>query len=155
MEHHDAAGLPVTLHDPADWDRDPMSLDGAGNPSIEGGAYITPEDYGKLLLMHLRGGLCDEQRVLSEASVARMQEDRVAAYGDTSRPTLQGYGLGWWIDRMNEGVVVDGGAYGATPWLDNQRGYGAIIILEAQSSLGASVYQVAKPELDALFDALQ
>lgn len=140
---------------PEVFEQNPDNVGGFDNPSIEGGAHIRPEDYGRLLLMHLRGGMCDGGRVLSEAAVARMQEDRIMAYGGmTPSPTLQGYGLGWWIDRNNEGVVVDGGAYGATPFLDNERGYGAIIIFEAQAALGPMVYALVKPELDALFEGL-
>ncbi len=60
------------------------------NPNIEGGGYANVSDYGKLLLMHLRCGLCGEERVLSEDAVARMQEDRLAEYGGTS---LSGGGL--------------------------------------------------------------
>jgi CubicO group peptidase (beta-lactamase class C family) len=124
------------------------------NPNIEGGAYITSGDYGKLLLMHLRGGKCGDQRVLSEAAVARMQEDRIAqAYdGSTGVAGMQGYGLGWWIDRDHPGVVMDPGLYGGRAWLDNDRGYAAFIVLEADETLGNALRDEVKPLLDAMFD---
>ncbi|MET0340486.1 MAG: serine hydrolase, partial [Polyangiales bacterium] len=41
---------------PKDFDGDASLQPKTQNPSIEGGAYITGPDYGKLLHMHLRGG---------------------------------------------------------------------------------------------------
>ncbi len=133
---------------------DVANLPLTNNPAIEGGAYITAADYGEILLMHLRGGLCDGGRVLSEEAVARMQQDRILEVygGSTFNPLRQGYGLGWWVDRENPGVFVDSGAYGAVPWLDLPRDYGAIIILEADTLVGVSLYETAKPALDAVFD---
>jgi CubicO group peptidase (beta-lactamase class C family) len=124
------------------------------NPNIEGGAYITSGDYGKLLLMHLRGGKCGDKRVLSEEAVARMQEDRIAeAYdGSTGVEGMQGYGLGWWIDRDHPGVVMDPGLYGGRAWLDNERGYAAFIVIEADETLGNALRDEVKPLLDAMFD---
>jgi CubicO group peptidase (beta-lactamase class C family) len=130
------------------------NLDVTDNPSIEGGAYVTATDYAKILLMHLRRGMCDGNRVLSEAAVARMEQDRIGpAYGGmTPDPTLAGYGFGWWVDRVNAGVVADPGAYGAVPWLDNRRGYGAFILLEDTAQRGAQLRLQVKPILDSVFD---
>ncbi len=124
------------------------------NPNVEGGAYINSGDYGKLLLMHLRGGMCGDQRVLSEEAVARMQEDRIAAAygGSTGLDGMQGYGLGWWVDRDQPGVVMDPGLYGGRAWLDNNRGYAAFIALEADETLGNALRDEVKPLLDKLFD---
>lgn len=147
-----AAGLGY----PPFFDGDINDLPQTQNPSIEGGAYTTVADYANVLLLHLRGGLCGDHRVLTEEAVDRMQEDRIGeAYGgNTFDPTLSGYGLGWWVSRDEPGVVADGGAYGAMPWLDVPRGYGALIILEANSGLGSELRLVVKPTLDALFDSL-
>jgi CubicO group peptidase (beta-lactamase class C family) len=141
---------------PADFGGDVANLTATENPSVEGGAYITVEDYGQLLLMHLRGGLCGETRVLSEEAVERMRVDRILEEYDGTTGAggpLEGYGLGWWIDRENTGVFMDPGAYGAIPWLDLDRGYGAFIALEATSELGVELALEAKPALDAIFDA--
>ncbi|MEZ4370130.1 MAG: serine hydrolase domain-containing protein [Polyangiaceae bacterium] len=131
------------------------NLDNLGetqNPSIEGGAYTTARDYGKILWMHLSGGRCGDTQVLSEAGVARMQHDRIGEiYGGSSLdPTLPGYGFGWWVSRQDS-VVADPGAYGATPWLDNDRGYAAMVILEAKAELGVNLRIQTKPILDELF----
>jgi len=127
---------------------DPDALAPTENPQMEGGGYITPPDYAALLLMHLRGGVCDDGRVLSEESVARAHADRVAAaYGDRSA-AFPGYGLGWWVDRET-GVVSDGGAYGSLPWLDMDEGYGAYLVIEANSGLGSEMYRELAPVVDA------
>jgi CubicO group peptidase (beta-lactamase class C family) len=145
------------LEYPAFFMANPANLERTENPSIEGGAYGNASDYAQILLMHLRGGVCGGKRVLSEAAVARMQQDRIgAAYGGTTPdPFLAGYGLGWWVDRVNAGVVSDPGAYGAVPWLDGRRGYGAFILLEATATLGVQLRQQTKPLLDAVFDGAQ
>jgi CubicO group peptidase (beta-lactamase class C family) len=139
---------------PTFFDGDTSGLPTTDNASIEGGAYITAGDYAKLLLMHLHGGLCGSTRVLSEASTARMQKDRIAAYGGvTPDPSYAGYGLGWWVDRQHAGAVADPGAYGAVPWLDLGRKYGAMIMLESTAMLGAQLREQVKPLVEATFDA--
>jgi CubicO group peptidase (beta-lactamase class C family) len=127
---------------------DPAERDTA-NPNIEGGAYITAPDYAKLLMMHLNGGKCGKNQVLSQASVKRMQEDRVSEYGGMVRPPFTGYGMGWWIA---DGYVADPGAYGAFPWIDEERGYAGIIMIELTSTVGAQLALSAKPALDGVLD---
>ncbi len=141
-------GYPDSFHG------DTANLPDTENPNIEGGAYITAEDYGKILLMHLRGGLCGGTRVLSEAAVGRMQRDRIdSAYGGrTGQPTLQGYGLGWWVDRTSPGAVASPGFYGAMPWLDGRRGYAALILLEAGGAERDRLWAEVRPALDAVFE---
>ena len=122
------------------------------NPSIEGGAYITAPEYGKLMLMHLRGGMCDGGRVLSEAAVEAMRVNRIAKYGGTTgNPLSDGYGMGWWLNTAEQ-VISDPGAYGAYPMLDLKRGYGAMIIIELTSRVGAELMTAVKPTLDSIVD---
>ena len=125
---------------------DPLSLPPTDNPNIEGGAYVTTGDYGKLLLMLLRDGRCDDEPVLSPKAIEYMLTDRVAsAYGgDADRPEL-GYGLGWWVDRST-GRRTDPGAYGGVAWLDADREHGTFFVIEADQTIANSVM----PELYAL-----
>ncbi len=118
---------------------DPDSVTASDNPNIEGGAHITAADYGKLLLMHLRGGMCGDSQVFTQASLDTMHADRVAsAYnGDASAPDT-GYGMGWWVNRET-GRISDPGAWGAVPWLDLDDGYGAYLIVEDQSATGQAL----------------
>lgn len=140
---------------PADFQGDAAHAPETDNPSIEGGAYITGPDYAKLLLMHLRGGVCGDTQVLSADAVATMQRDRVAAYGGTPSvggidEKFTGYGLGWWL---KDDYIADPGAYGAYPYLDLERGYGAMILLEVSSAVGGALATQVKPVLDEIIDA--
>ncbi len=147
-----SGGIAAALSYPTFFSGDPATLADSDNPNIEGGAFTTVLEYGKILLMHLRDGRCDSARVLSEAGVERMQQDRIAGYGATPNPRLSGYGFGWWVSRDEPGYVVDGGAYGAMPWLDGEREYGAFVVIEATSALGAELHAIAKPIADGVFD---
>ena len=121
---------------PAPFNSDPSTLAPTDNPNMEGGAYVTTGDYGALLLMHLRNGMCGDTRVLSASSIDRMHSDRVLeAYGDVAWGAGTGYGMGWWVDRET-GRISDGGLYGSVPWLDLEDGYGAYLVVEADSGTG-------------------
>ena len=105
------------------------------NPNMEGGAYITTGDYAKLLLMHLRGGMCGDTQVLSQDALDQMHADRIGeVYGGSARPGV-GYGMGWWVER-DAGRISDPGAYGSVPWLDLEAGYGAYLVIEADVITG-------------------
>ncbi len=149
-------GVSAALSYPPFFVSDAGSLAPTQNPSVEGGAYTTAHDYGKILLMHLRGGMCDGGRVLSESSVAVMQQDRIGTVygGSTTDPSFAGYGLGWWVDRAHPGVVADPGAYGAIPFMDVPRKYAVMILLEASAADGSELLPKVKPSLDALFGPL-
>lgn len=113
----------------ADWTGSPDSLTGQSNASIEGGAITNMRDYAKILLMHLRGGNCGDNQVLSPEAVAFMQQDRAGSFGVP-------YGMGWWILQgtatTNE-VVYDPGAFGAISWLDMERGIGGYVGIDDYS----------------------
>lgn len=134
------AGYPVAFGG------DPSSVTPSANPSVEGGAHITTADYGKLLLMHLRGGMCGDNQVLSQGSLDTMHADRISATydGDAGNPDT-GYGMGWWVDRST-GRISDGGAWGAVPWLDLDDGYGAYLIVEDVTATG----QLLKSRIEEL-----
>jgi len=124
---------------PSEFDSDPAVLADTDNPNIEGGAFITAGDYGKLLLMHLRGGRCGDNQVLSAESLARAHRDRIAdRYDGDAWSADLGYGMGWWIDRQT-GLIRDPGAYGAVPWLDLEDGYGAYLVIEADTATGGDL----------------
>jgi hypothetical protein len=43
--------------------------------------------------------------------------------------------------------------YGAFPWIDVARGYGALVTIEADGDLGAERWSTVKPSLDQAFDS--
>ena len=132
---------------------DPSSLKPTENPNMEGGAYVTSGDYAELLLMHLRGGTCGDNEVLSTESIDRLHEDRIGVvYDGDAGDANMGYGMGWWVDRAS-GRISDGGAYGSVPWLDLGDGYGAYLVIEATSGLGqqlaAELYEPVETAMSA------
>lgn len=128
----------VTFDYPKAFTGDPATLQPTDNPNMEGGVFVAPGDYAKLLLMHLRGGRCDGGQVLSQAALDRMHADRIGpAYGGSAGPNT-GYGMGWWVDR-GTGRINDPGAYGSVPWLDLQDGYGAYLVVESDAATGVEL----------------
>ena len=123
------------------------------NPNMEGGGYATAGAYGRVLAMHLQGGTCNGQQVLSQAAVDRMREDRVRAWGAVIDPVqfggFDGYGLGWWRDSTRPGLVFDPGSFGAMPWIDQERGYAVVLLLEDEAVTAFSALERLLPLVDA------
>lgn len=135
---------------PVEFAGDPSTLRATDNPNMEGGAYITAPDYGRLLLMHLRDGMCGDTQVLSPAALDTMHADRVhEVYGGDDAP---GYGMGWWVDADND-RISDSGAYGTVPWLDLDDGYGAYLVIEADAGTGAELASLLYGDIEAAVTA--
>ena len=105
------------------------SLPGQSNPHIGGGAITNMADYAKLLQIHLNGGFCGDQQVLSQAAIERMRVDR----GSVVSMSPIAYGMGWWIASDNPGVYDDPGAFGAISFIDVERGIGGYIAIDDYS----------------------
>ena len=140
---------------PDGFDSDPSVLETTENPNMEGGVYTTTADYAKLLLMHLRDGMCGRNSVLAPQSVERLHADRILDVyeGTAGGGRFGGYGLGWWVDRGSDSLITDPGAYGSVPWLDEERGYGGFIVLEADSGIGGQLFERLYPLANAAVDA--
>ncbi|MBW1832371.1 MAG: beta-lactamase family protein [Deltaproteobacteria bacterium] len=120
---------------PHEFDGDPANIPPSENPPIDRSAYSTVNDYSKVLLMHLNGGLCGQarpERVLSSEMVQLMQEDLVPAGValPSFRPEAVNYGMGWWRFEEDSRLLVDSGAWGARAVLHPDEGSGAILIIE-------------------------
>ena len=50
-------------------------------------------------------------------------------------------------------VALSPGAFGAVPWIDVGRGYGAMIIFEADTQFSMLAFRRLRPVLEAAFDA--
>jgi CubicO group peptidase (beta-lactamase class C family) len=138
---------------PPEFDGDPTNLPETENPSPGGGAYSTVNDYSKVLLMHLRDGLCGTERVLSPATVRAMQEDLVPGGVPLySRPEAVNYGMGWWKFDTEPGLLIDSGAYGARSFIHPEEDWGAIFILEADSDDGHELLGRIVPEIRAAIE---
>lgn len=102
-----------------------------------GGAISTPEDYMHFLVMILNKGVYNGERVLSEASIAQMQVDRITpdvkvSYSPAEAGNI-GYGYGEWVwDAAQVGnvskAVTSPGLFGSFPWVDNEKHYCAFLM---------------------------
>jgi CubicO group peptidase (beta-lactamase class C family) len=116
------------------------------NPRIGGGLFTTLDDYTNFMSMIAAGGTFDGATVLEPATVATMQLDQTAgaliAY--SPHPDTRRYGLGEWRDVVDTGGAAiqlsSQGAFGYSPWLDVQRGYFAVFMVQASL---AQVYLLA------------
>jgi CubicO group peptidase (beta-lactamase class C family) len=117
-----------------EWDGNIDNLPGQENPNIEGGLAANLDDYAKLLSLHLNDGACGDNQVLSPESVAFMKEQRTAPGGVAGNNKPWGYGMGWWvIPAKGDGDIylyVNDGLFGSISWIDVEREYGGLIILE-------------------------
>jgi CubicO group peptidase (beta-lactamase class C family) len=120
------------------WDGNPDSLVGLANPNMEGGAMTNVDTYAKLISLHLNDGWCGENRVLSAAAVAAMRQETTPA-----ELGAWGYGMGWWTIISEEGrpitLFVDPGFYGSISWIDTERNYGGVVLLEDYTGAEGSV----------------
>jgi CubicO group peptidase (beta-lactamase class C family) len=130
------------------------------NPFVAGGVYTTVNDYSKVLLMHLNGGVCGHvtpTQVLSPEMVQLMQQDHVPEGVDlpTWRPEAVNFGLGWWRFEF-EGdtrLMAISGLWGARAYLHQDANWGAIVILEAGGEEAVFMYQTVIPLIHAAVTA--
>jgi CubicO group peptidase (beta-lactamase class C family) len=109
----------------------PDSLTGRSNPHAGGGAITNLQDMAKLLLLHLREGVCDNNRVLSPEAVSFMQVERKTGLS-TANPVWETrtYGMGWWGRPELPDVIYDTGLYGSVAWIDTKRMIGGFVAVE-------------------------
>ena len=124
---------------PAAFQSNPEQFEDTDNPNIEGGAYSNSRDYAALLLMHLQDGMCGDNRVLSPNALDRLHEDRIGeVYDGNAYSDGSGYAMGWWVDRAS-GRLTATGAYGSSPWLDLEDGYGVHLLTESNSATSSEL----------------
>ena len=133
---------------PPEFTGDSSMLPSTDNPSIEAGAYATPTVFAEVLLMHLRGGQCrNGEQVLSPDATDRSLADRIAQVYDGDAGDGLGYGLGWWIGR-EDGLAYSVGAYGATPAVHLDDGYGFYLVLEANETAWMAIFEPLSSAID-------
>ncbi|MFD2144489.1 serine hydrolase domain-containing protein [Mucilaginibacter antarcticus] len=106
-------------------------------PLPAGSAISTPHDYLNFLTMILNKGTFGGKRILSEASIAQMQINRITpdvkvAYAPGEAGDL-GYGFGEWVNKGATAAkpgnsVSSPGLFGSYPWVDYNRNYAAFLM---------------------------
>jgi CubicO group peptidase (beta-lactamase class C family) len=95
-----------------------------------GGAFSTPQDYLNFVIMILNKGTFNGKRILSEASIAQMQVNRISADIKVVDLPVEagnfGYGYGEWV--MGTNAVSSPGLFGSYPWVDNHKKYAAFLM---------------------------
>lgn len=95
-----------------------------------GGAFSTPQDYMNFLVMILNQGTFNGKRILSAASIALMQINRITPDVKVADSSAEfgtfGYGYGEWVTGAD--VISSPGLFGSYPWIDNHKKYAAILM---------------------------
>lgn len=104
-------------------------------PLPAGGAQGSAADYMNFLQMILHKGVFNGQRVLSEKAVELMQQNHALGVPIIQSPAEAagwGYGFGeWTMENAVKGKASDAvsspGLFGSFPWVDNKKGYSALL----------------------------
>ncbi len=124
---------------------------------LGGGGQTNLASYGKLLKMHLARGVHEGRRILSADLVAGMQRSNGSRFVNPIPQTIAyGYGMGWWFDVVaadgQARVISDPGAWGAYPWMDRERNYGAFLFVRKQLSDGVAIQRDIRPMIERALD---
>ena len=107
----------------------------AALPIPAGSGYSTPNDYLRFLEMILNNGSYKGKTVLTGQSVVLMQHNYPAGKKVMYSPAEAGdwgYGFGEWTPdsadvTKRSDAVTSPGLFGSFPWVDNKRGYAAVL----------------------------
>jgi CubicO group peptidase (beta-lactamase class C family) len=106
------------------------------NPQVGGGGFTTLHDYNNFLQMIDDNGMFGGEEVLSSGAIAAMQADNTLGLPILWSPAGHSrYGLGEWRDIVDAGgaavQVSSPGLFGSLPWVDNERDYHAMFLVQA------------------------
>lgn len=111
---------------------------GSANPQIAGGLHATVGDYSHLVQMVAQHGRWNGVQLVSAAGLTDMQRDQTHGVPVlyTPDPQAQGYGYGEWrnlVDANGNAVQVSStGKFGTSPWIDNETGISAVLLVNSQ-----------------------
>lgn len=141
----------------------PLGIDFTYGPldtgRLGGGGRTNLLSYGTLLRMHLAKGMHGPRRFLSAELVEAMQHSNGSAFVNPFSVATEahGYGMGWWFDAVKADgearIVSDPGAWGAYPWIDWDRRYGAFLFISKSLGAGARLQRDLRPLVERTLDA--
>lgn len=136
---------------------------GSGNPRLAGGAVSSARDYLKIQQLILDRGRAHGESLLPAALAEAMTQDQVSGLPVDFTPIpenagLHGYSFGWWIS--DDGLpapsrgpeISDPGVLGTVPWMDFDKDYAAIILIEADGDAGLRLLNALRPLIVAQID---
>jgi CubicO group peptidase (beta-lactamase class C family) len=136
-----------------------FAYDGFGptaNPRVAGGGKGTVLDFAPLLELCLEWGAVDGRRILSTDAVFALLADQTgnALFVDDPLPGSVGYGLGGWVESQDADrattVFSSPGAFGAYPFVDLERGYGAFVLVQRTTAETLELIGALRPLLEAI-----
>ena len=127
------------------------------NPRLSGGLVCSARDYSQILRLILRNGEMDGHQMIPSHLIREMYQDNGAEFRGPSRDHGPiAYGIGWWINRMENGqatLITDPGGQGAYPWIDLKRGYGGFLFVRKTLQDGTRLFGEVFPIIEAAIDS--
>jgi CubicO group peptidase (beta-lactamase class C family) len=133
-----------------------LQYQGNSNPRIGGGAVADAADMLKLQQLFLDGGKSGPAQLLAPERAESVKQDqignrRVAYSPMPADSALRGYSFGWWIRDLAQALPSRGpelgapGANGSVPWIDFDKGYAAVLLLDADRETGLRLWSALRP----------
>lgn len=128
------------------------------NPRVAGGATSSAPDYLRFMQMLLDDGRVDDAEFLPAELARQVRSSQIGGLTRDELPPgaglfFDGYGLGWWhtrpdaLENLSAGPEIsDPGLLGTVPWIDFDRRYTAILLLDNESALvGVGTWDRLRP----------
>lgn len=130
------------------------------NPRIAGGVSSDVGDYSRILQTFIANGVYNNTRIISSRSYFEMITDQKRDLPIASTPVnnndLPGYSYGWWHSSASYlqsqptpnsagPEFSDQGAFGCTPFIDLDRNYTAIILIQRNVASGTAIWNGIRP----------
>lgn len=128
---------------------------GGSNPRIGAGAVASATDMLKLQQLFLDGGKSGPAQLLASKDAESIKQDQIGARARAYAPlpadsALKGYSFGWWIRDIAQASPSRGpelgapGSNGSVPWIDFDKGYAAVLLLDADRETGLRLQAVLR-----------
>lgn len=129
---------------------------GGSNPRIGAGAVASAADMLKLQQLFLDGGKSGPAQLLAPEHAASVKQDQIGGRARAYSPlpaggALKGYSFGWWIRDIAEALPSRGpelgvpGSNGSVSWIDFDKGYAAVLLLDADRETGLRLWAILRP----------
>jgi CubicO group peptidase (beta-lactamase class C family) len=134
----------------------------AKHPIPAGGLYSTAADLARLYRMMLHRGELDGKRILSAAAVKQMTSVQTGELETGFTPGM-GFGFGWAVVRQPQGVHAmmspgtygHGGAFGTQGWIDPEKKFFVILLIQRLGLQNADASPMRKALQEAALEIVE